>query len=164
VVPNELHRLDARVWKERYPMMRVLAPRGVKSKVEEIVTVDATHLEFPDPSVRFVTVPGTDEHEVALEVKTDSGTTLVVNDLIWNLDDRPGFSGWLFRVLGFTGAEPKIPRLIELRAVKAKSELRAQLEAWASIPDLNRILVSHGDIVSRDPSAALTRLAGELAA
>jgi hypothetical protein len=164
IVPNELHRMDARIWKDRYPMMRVIAPKGVRRKVDEIVPVDDVQVDFRDPDVHLVTVPGTGEREVALEVKTESGTTLVVNDLIWNLDDRAGFRGWLFRVFGFTGSEPKIPRIVELRSIKEKGELRTQLEAWSRIPDLNRIVLSHGSIVTRDPSGTLVRLADQLAA
>ena len=96
--------------------------------------------------------------------ETWSGTTLVVNDLIWNLDDRPGFGGWLFRMMGFTGHEPRIPTVVELREIKDKPALRGQLERWARIQDLNRIIVSHGNIVTRDPAGVLDRLAETLAA
>jgi hypothetical protein len=89
---------------------------------------------------------------------------LVVNDLIWNLDARPGFGGWVLGALGFTGTEPRIPPIVELKAVKDKNALRAQLEAWALIDNLNRIIVSHGSIVTRDPSAVLVHLAKDLAA
>jgi hypothetical protein len=164
VVPNDIHRMDAKIWKDRYPQLRVVAPAGVKKQVEEIVPVDDTAPSFGDPQVQFVTVPGTQEREAALLVRTWSGTTLVVNDLIWNLDDRSGFGGWLFHVLGFTGQEPRIPALVELRGVKDKNALRDQLERWARIPGLNRIIVSHGKIVSRDAPAVLDRLAESLAA
>jgi hypothetical protein len=164
IVPGELHRMDAKIWKDRYPLMKVITPAGVRSKVEELVPVDATHVEFDDPRVRYVTVPGTEDREAALEVHGKGGTTLIINDLIWNLDDRPGFSGWLFRVLGFTGREPKMPGIIQMRAVKQKAELRQQLQAWSQISDLNRIVVSHGDIVLRDPAGALARLAVQLVA
>jgi hypothetical protein len=164
IVPGELHRMDAKIWKDRYPLMKVITPAGVRTKVEELVPVDATHVEFDDPRVRYVTVPGTDDREAALEVHSKGGTTLIINDLIWNLDDRPGFSGWMFRVLGFTGREPKMPGIIQMRAVKQKADLRAQLQSWSQIPDLNRIVVSHGDIVLRDPAGALARLAVQLAA
>jgi hypothetical protein len=97
-------------------------------------------------------------------VKTWSGTTLVVNDLIWNLADRPGFGGWMFRMMGFTGSAPRIPTVVELRDIKDKQALRRQLEAWAQIGDLNRIIVSHGAIVTRDASGVLVSLAQSLAA
>ncbi len=164
VVPNDIHRMDAKIWKDRYPQLCVVAPAGVKKQVEEVVPVDDTAPTFGDPQVQFVTVPGTREREAALVVRTWSGTTLVVSDLIWNLDDRPGFGGWLFHVMGFTGHEPRIPTIVELREIKDKQALRGQLERWARIPGLNRIIVSHGKIVSRDAPGVLDRLAESLAA
>lgn len=164
VVPNDVHRMDAKIWKDRYPTMRVVAPAGVRKQVEEVVTVDDCEPQFSDPQVQFVTVPGTRQREAALVVRTWSGTTLIVNDLIWNMANRPGMSGWLFHVMGFTGNEPRIPGIVELREIEDKSELRAQLERWARIPGLNRIIVSHGNIVSRDAKGVLDRLAESLAA
>jgi hypothetical protein len=164
IVPGDLHRMDAKIWKDRYPEMTVVAPAGIRQRVEKVVPVDQTTADFGDPAVRFVTVPGTNEHEAALVVETSSGRTLVVNDLIWNLDDRPGFGGWVLGALGFTGSEPRIPPIVELKAVKNKDALRAQLEAWARIENLNRIIVSHGDIVTRNPPGVLVHLAKDLAA
>jgi len=164
VVPNDIHRMDAKIWKTRYPEMRVVAPAGVRKQVEELVPVDECAPDFADPQVQFVTVPGTREREAALVVRTWSGTTLIVNDLIWNMDDRPGLGGWLFHVMGFTGKEPRIPGIVELREIKDKQALRSQLEQWATIPGLNRIIVSHGEIVSRDAKGVLDRLAEGLAA
>jgi hypothetical protein len=163
VIPNALHRMDAKIWHQRYPEMRVLAPAGVRGTVEEIVPVAATEINFGDPNVRFMAIPGTDEREVALLVKSLCGTTLIVNDLIWNVEDRPGFGGWLFDLMGFSGG-PRIPGLIKLRAVADKEALKLQLEAWAEIKDLSRIVVSHGDIITRDAPGTLARLATELAA
>jgi len=164
IVPNDLHRMDAKIWKDRYPELIVLAPEGVRGKVESIVHVDRTNVEFDDPRVRFVTVPGTGEREAALVVRTATGTTLVVNDVIWNVEDRPGFAGWLYAALGFTSSEPQIPKVVELRAIRDKAALRAQLEAWSRLEGLNRIIVSHGNIVTRDPSGVLQHLAQDLAA
>jgi hypothetical protein len=164
IVPNDIHRMDAKIWKDRYPGLTVVAPAGVRKKVEAVVPVDRTTVDFADPRVQFLTVPGTEDHEAALVVKTWSGTTLVVNDLIWNLQDRPGFGGWVFRVMGFTGSEPRIPTVVELHQIRDKHALRKQLEAWARIGDLNRIIVSHGAIVTRNPSGVLVHLAQALAA
>ena len=73
VVPNDHHRLDARVWKERYPSMQVVAPEGSRTKeVEEAVHVDTTDPSFGDPNVQFVTVPGTRGHEAALVIRTQA--------------------------------------------------------------------------------------------
>ena len=40
VVPNGFHRLDAKVFKDRYPAMRVYCPAGDRKKVEQVVKVD----------------------------------------------------------------------------------------------------------------------------
>lgn len=164
IVPNELHRMDAKIWKDRYAPMIVIAPPSVREKVEKVVAVDQTAVDFGDPHVRFVVVPGTAEHEAALEVESSTGTTLVINDLIWNVKDRPGFGGLIFRLLGMTGDEPRIPSVVQLRAVKDKTALRNQLERWSQLRNLNRIIVSHGSIIVRDPAATLHHLAESLAA
>ena len=46
IVPNELHRLDAKTWKERYPHIVVVAPSGVREKVSEVVTVEQTKTTY----------------------------------------------------------------------------------------------------------------------
>src|SRR5688572_5750377 len=40
VVPSGIHRMDARIWKDRYPDMEVVAPAGAREKVEKVVHVD----------------------------------------------------------------------------------------------------------------------------
>lgn len=164
IVPGDIHRLDAKVWKDRYPHLIVVAPPGSRAKVEKVVQVDTTDVDFGDPNVRFVAVPGTDGHEAALLIERPTGATLVVNDLIWNLDHRPGFGGWLMKIAGFTGTTPHIPPIAGLKLIKDKPALRAQLEAWSRVEGLDRIIVSHGDIVTREPRAVLHRLAESLAA
>jgi hypothetical protein len=164
IVPGDIHRLDAKIWRDRYPNLLVVTPPGAREKVEQAVHVDATDVDFADPFVRFVAVPGTEGHEAALLIERPSGATLVVNDLIWNLDDRPGFGGWIMKVAGFTGTTAHIPPLVDFKLIKDKPALRAQLEAWSRVEGLERIVVSHGDIVTREPRAVLHRLAESLAA
>ena len=164
IVPSDIHRKDARIWKDRYPALTVITPAGARDKTADVVSVDATSVDFDDPSVTFVTVPGTNQHESALVIQGGgAGTTLVVNDLIWNIDDRPGFGGWLFRMAGFTGSEPKIATVVALKTIKDKPALKAQLEQWAALPRLVRIIVSHGDIITKEPPQVLRALAGSLA-
>jgi hypothetical protein len=162
IVPNERHRKDARIWKDRYPELIVIAPEGARAQAAEVVPVDATSPDFGDPDVAFVTVPGTERREAALVVRRPAGTTLIVNELIWNVEDRPGFGGWLFRLVGFTGAEPKIPTFVAMKSIADKPALKAQLDEWAHLPDLRRIVVSHGDIISDDPAGVLRGLSAAL--
>lgn len=164
IVPNDIHRMDAKTWKDRYPAIKVVTPPGARARVEEVVPVVATDVSFDDPHVQYVVVPGTGEREAALVIETDSGTTLVLNDLIFNLADRPGFSGWLFKAIGMTGDEPHMPPVIKLRQVKDEAALRAQLERWSALPNLRRVVVSHGNVITSDAAPLLRRIAEELAA
>jgi hypothetical protein len=164
IVPSDIHRMDARIWKERYPDLVVVAPEGARERVEEVVPVNATRAELRDSRVRYMTVPGTDEGESALIVQTGTGTTLVLNDLIWNVHDRPGLGGWLYRALHLTGPEPQIVNVIRMRKIKDRRAVSGQLESWSRLRGLNRIIVSHGDIVEGDPRTLLRNLALSLAA
>ena len=137
VVPSDKHRLDAKIWKERYPAMQVVAPEGSSKVVEEVVHVDTTAPHFDDPNVRFVTVPGTGRHEAALVIHTQNGITLVLNDLVGNIRNMAGFGGWFLRMMKFAGDEPQIPRPVQWTLVRDRPALRAQFLKWAMLPTLN---------------------------
>jgi len=162
IVPNDHHRLDARIWKDRYPKMKVITPEGAHEKVAKVVPVDSTGAEFDDPNVELVVVPGTRAHEVALEVNHPGGTTLIVNDIIGNIRDARGFGGWLLRMMGFAGDEPHVPGPVKRAMVEDKNALASQLRKWANLPSLKRIVVSHGEIIDRDPRGTLIALAAKL--
>lgn len=161
VVPNAHHRLDARIWKERYPALYVVTPPAAEDKVTDTVSVDATDVDFGDPDVTYLVVRGTHEGEAALRVDGD-GTTLVLNDVIGNIRDAHGFSGWMFKLMGFAGDEPHVPGPVKMTLGKEKADLAAQLRAWAALPDLRRIIVSHGETIEENPRGTLTALADGL--
>jgi hypothetical protein len=164
IIPGDLHRMDAKIWKDRYPELLVIAPAGARERVNEVVPVDADDVDFNDLRVRYIIVPGTREREAALIVKTSSGTTLVVNDLIWNVQDRPGLGGWVFHALGLSGEDPRIPFVAKLHSIADKAALRDQLQAWSRLGGLNRILVSHGAMIGPEARVVLRDLAHSLAA
>ena len=59
VVPGDDHRMDAKIWLQRYPHLDVAAPAGARDKVLEVVPVDSSAPDFDDPDVQWITVPGT---------------------------------------------------------------------------------------------------------
>ena len=123
---------------------RLLIAERRRLHAQAIQTMDRapsrqTHATEDDPRVRFVVVPGTNEGEAALLVRSSGSSTLIVNDLIRNLNDRPGIGGWVLAALGFTGEQPHIPPVIRLLDVKDRQALARQLEAWAHKSDLDRI-------------------------
>jgi hypothetical protein len=162
IVPSDKHRLDARIWKDRYPALRVVAPEGARAKVEEIVPVDTAAPNFDDPQVQFVTVPGTRGREAALVVRTPNGTTLVLNDVVGNIRNEAGFGGWLLHIAGFAGNEAQIPKVVKMAIIEDKNALRAQLLQWAEIDSLERILVSHGSPIQGNARQTLRDLAKSL--
>ena len=98
-------------------------------------------------------------------VETKTGTTLIVSDLIFNLANRPGLSGWLFKTIGMTADEPHVPPLIiRMRRMDDKRAVHAQLRRWSRLPNLNRVIVAHGSIIATDAARVLGRIADELAA
>jgi hypothetical protein len=163
VVPSDTHRMDAKIWKDRYPDMKVVAPSGSLTRIEKVVRVDSTDPEFRDKSLQFITVSGTRRHEAALLVHSPNGATLVLNDLVGNLRKSSGFSGWFLRMMQFAGDEPRIPRPVKWKLVKDRPALRAQFLQWAALPNLKRILVSHGEPIEDDPAEALRDFAQSLA-
>jgi len=163
IVPNDHHRMDAGIWKARYPAMLVIAPDGARDKIAEAVPVDATTADFDDPAVRLVVVPGTQDRELALEVSGPDGLTLVLNDIVAHIQDAKGFGGWLLGLMGFAGDDPHVPTPVKLAIVSDKAALRDQFLRWAGDPALRRVLVSHGTTIDEAPRDALRKLADTLA-
>ena len=162
VVPGDAHRLDAKIYKERYPKLCVLTPPGARERVSKAVPVDATEADFGDPDVRWHVVAGAGGHEAALLVRRASGTTIIVSDLIANLRRKGGFEGWMLHVMGFGGDTPQVPTVERVLMVENKAQLRQQFLDWAEIADLRRIIMSHGEPIETDPKAVLVELAGGL--
>ena len=162
IVPNGHHRLDAAAWKKRYPKIKVLCPPGAKDKVGEAVPVDSTDDILGEKDVDFVIVAGTGGAEVALVVRREPGTTLVVNDVIANVRNPRGLGAKVMaRLFGFGVRHPQVPRVVKRAMVKDRNVLARQLRRWAKLPGLVRVMPSHGDIID-EPAPVLERLAEEL--
>ena len=160
IVPNRAHRLDIRPFAARYPSAKVLAPKGGKAKVEEAVPVDTTSPKLGDRA-EVIHVAGMDEVELAMLVRHEGGTSLIVNDVIGNVAHPQGLGARIMaRLTGF-GPRPSLPRIEKHLFLKDKAAFADQLEAWAATPGLRRIIPSHGDIIDQ-PATVLRRLAASL--
>lgn len=159
VVPNGFHRLDARIWKDRYPAMRVLCPRGARKAVAKVVPVDGAYNDMPpDEDVQLTHLEGLKEREGVMLVRGRAGASLVVNDVIMNM---PKLTGVMGVMLGPTG-RPAIPRVMRWFMVADRRALRGHLERLAATPDLRRVIVSHGAPLADDPGATLRGVAAQL--
>jgi hypothetical protein len=160
VVPNGGHRLDAPAYKTRYPQLRVFAPRGSRERVEQVVTVDGTYEEFPsEPTVRFEMLQGVAEMEGAMIVKSSDGTTVVLNDVMFNMDRKRDPLGFFFTTLLGSAPGPRVSRLAKLLYVKDKPALRNEFARYAEIPDLTRVIVAHEKVASGADARASLRAA-----
>jgi len=162
IVPNAGHRLDIRAWKARYPGAAVLAPQGASDAVAEAVSVDSTDNVLYDPGVTLEKVQGTKVDEFAMFVSRDDGTTLILNDILASVQHPHGLGANIMaRLFGFGVKRPRTSRLVRRIFVTDPSAVAQQFRRWAEIPDLQRIIVSHVDIIADSPAQALQRAAAD---
>jgi len=148
VVPNGYHRLDARIFKQRYPDARVIGPSGHRKRIEQVIKLDGTYEEFSDPSVRFEYLEGLAHVEAAMLVRSSDGETMVVTDGIFNLQEKlPGAIGAFFHFIG-SKPGPRVTWLARTFMVKDRAAYRTQLERFAERPELRRVIVAHGTMVA----------------
>jgi hypothetical protein len=162
VVPSSAHRMDAKIYKIRYPSLQVIAPPGAKAKVDEVVKVDATSGDFGDDGVRYEVLDGTKQREGVLSIANSGATTLVFNDAIMNMRSLPGFGGFMIGLFGFTGPAPKVSFPARMAVVADKKALRVHLERLATTPGLARFDVGHGAPVTENAAGALRDVAAAL--
>jgi len=164
LVPNAYHRLDAPAWKRRFPELTVLTTRGSRAKVAEVVQVDGTYEDFPQrDDVRLSTLPGVDDREGCMIVRSRDGLSVVLNDVVFNMDRKRDVLGFLFTTVLGSAPGPRISRLAKLALVKDRAALKHQLSTLAELPDLQRLIVSHEKVASGpDARQALTAALGYL--
>ena len=153
IVPNGMHRLDAPAYKKRYPKLKVFAPLGSRRKVEEVLPVNGAYADFPEvPSLELRTLPGISESEGALIVSSRDGRTVILNDVVFNMDRPKDVLGLLITTAFGSAPGPRVSRLAKLTFVKDRHALKAELKSLAALPGLQRLIVAH-DKVAHGPDA-----------
>lgn len=162
IVPNGWHRLDAKVFADRYPDAKVYCPSGSRTKVEQAVEVHGTYEDFVrDDCVELVMLAGTKAREGAMIVRGET-TALVLNDAVFNMPHGHGFTGFVLKRITGSSGGPKVSRLARWFLLADKTAFRAQLEQLAKLPKLSHIVVSHHETITSDPGGTLARIAGTL--
>jgi hypothetical protein len=155
IVPNGGHRLDAPAYKQRYPALRVLTPKGSRKAVEEVLKVDGTYEDFPtDEDVRFEALHGIDDGEGAMIVRSADGTSVILNDCMFNMDKKRDVLGYLFTTVLGSAPGPRVSRLAKLLFIKDKQALRKDFERLAELPNLTRVIVAHEKVASGSEARA----------
>jgi hypothetical protein len=154
LVPHTRHRLDAPRYKRRYPALRVFAPPAVMSRASAVVSVDGTFAEAPlDGSASLDLLAGTGQAEAALIVRSNDGASVVLTEVVFDLDPpKNALLRAVLKLSGF-GPGPRVTPVVKLELVKNKAELALHLERLAAIPGLTRLIVGHNRM-SVGPAAA----------
>ena len=92
------------------------------------------------------TLAGSRSQEAVFIARSGARSTLVFNDTVMNLNELPGFMGWVYDVMGSTGG-PKVTPLMRLLSVNDRGALRAHLTRLASLPDVTHVVPGHGSLL-----------------
>jgi len=158
LVPNGGHRLDARFYKQRYPHARVVASAASRTKVEEVIAVDAVaEDELPKHGITIHALPGWKHGELGYEIALPGGgRALVLCDVLTNANPVPGFGGWVSSKITTAVKGPLgVARIMKLLMIKDRTAAREGLARLADIPDLRLVSTAHGLPVVTDCAAAL---------
>ena len=163
VVPNGFHRLDARIFKQRYPEARVMGQSGHRKRIDQVIPLELVYEDFAgDGSVRFEYLDGLAKVEAAMLVRSADGETMVVTDGIFNLQQKlPGFVGGFFHFIG-SKPGPRVTWLARTFMVKDRRAYAAHLKKLAETPNLRRVIVAHGAMTSENCSNFLYMAASTL--
>lgn len=164
VVPHGGHRQDAGFYKARYPHMKVIAPAASRTKIEEVIKVDATAEEaLPPLGVALHKVEGLKQSlgENALVVDVEGGKALIINDIIGG--GGSGFGrGFMLRLMGPPGGGLGIARAVRWIGISDKHAVKACLHKLADIPALKILTISHGSPVRAQVSDRIRSAAAQL--
>jgi hypothetical protein len=149
IVPSALHRLDAAAYKARYPELRVYCPRGAQKATREVVPVDGLLDDFPsDPHVSFRPLAGIKDKEGVMLVRSADGTSVVLNDALFNMPVPRDFPASLIVKMLGSAPGPRISRVVKLLWMSDKAAFRESLRKLSEISDLTRVIVAHDSPIS----------------
>lgn len=161
IVPLHLHAMDAHAFREKLGLA-VYTSKTVLDKVRAVLPVDGTLEELPaDETLRCEPLAGTRFGEAAWVARSGGRANLLFCDAFHNSRPGRGFGGFMFKLMGFTGAAPNVPPLYKRRAVSDREALKRDLLRLADTPGLARLVPSHGAIVDADAAGVLRATASK---
>ncbi|MGE0547567.1 MAG: hypothetical protein AB7O24_26260 [Kofleriaceae bacterium] len=162
-VPNAYHRMDAKVFADRYPDAELVCPAGARARVEKVVKVARSFDAIAaDDIVSFEDFEGTKQREGAMIVRGNDGTSIVLNDMLFNMPHASGFGGFIMKHVTKSSGSPRVSRLARIAFVSDRAAVRSHFERLAAVPDLRRIVVSHHLVIDENPAGALREAAAAL--
>jgi hypothetical protein len=155
IVPVFFHSIDAKAFQEKLGLS-VFTSKITLEKTRASIPGARPLEELPqDASLQCVPLSGTRFGESAFVVKSGPRATLLFCDVFQNSRPGRGFGGFMFKIMGFTGNEPKTPPFYKLRAATDKAAIKKDLLRLADTPGLVRLVPSHGIVVSENAASVL---------
>jgi hypothetical protein len=161
VVGHDQHTIDAEAFRDKLGL-KAYGPKVNEKKIRERVILSGVLEDIPaDPSMNFVSVPGTKHGETAIILKSGGSArvSILLADVIHNTPKEA--TSFIFRILGFSGG-PKVVPAFKLLFTKDKAVLKDGLIKWANIPNLKRLVPFHGNIVDNNAAEVLRAIAAKL--
>lgn len=167
IVPNPIHKLDARVYKQRYPDLIVVAPLVVKPYAEQVVAVDAIAEEIlPQYGITCHQPAGINPQELVYELPLPTGKALIFTDILFNLTDeyltkyvpKNKYIIYWLGAAGFFGITFFGRRFF----MNDRSAYRQWLENLSNDGQLQVISVAHGEPITTNCSQKLREAAARL--
>src|SRR5262249_6414774 len=158
IIPNRFHTIDAAAFRDKLGLKAYGPPKSIDEVCRNLDV--APYADLPaDAAIGIHTVDGFKTGEAVLVVKTGPRASVVVSDLLTNVRHGSGFAGFFFKLLGFTGDAPKLPKPVKMRVLSDAAAVRALLDKLADTPGLARVIPTHGEIIAKAPAAALREIA-----
>jgi len=122
----------------------------VRARAELTGTLEAVP---SDPSITIEPVRASRTERPALVVTSGGGrVSLIVSDAIMNSTKES--MGFFPRMMGFAGPMKIVP-IFRMMFLKDKKALKSQIERWAGLSGLVRLIPSHGNVASGSVSEGL---------
>jgi hypothetical protein len=152
VAPNAFHRQDTMIWKQRYPQVKVVAPRGAHKAVSKAAQVDLVCDELSaDPNITLTHTAGFADKEALLLVRHGADQTVITCDALCNF---PAKMPLPLQVLMGPIGTLSTPRAIRWMLLKNKAAWAEQLAELA--PQTTRLIPGHGAVVMPASSGLLS--------
>lgn len=162
LVPNAGHRLDLKPWSDRYPTAKIIAPPSSREAVSKATPVNATADIINHPQISIGLVSGTKADEFFLTVRRNDGVALILNDILSNVRHPKGVGANIMaHLFGFGVSRPRTSVPVRRMFVKDAEVVANQFRTWAALPDLRRVIVSHGEAIEQNLRQALERAAAD---
>jgi len=163
IVPNGFHRMDAHAYTQRYPKLKVFCPATEDAKVRQLVKVDGHYDSFPnDDMVKVEPLEGLKAGEGVFIARSGERTSLIFNDILFNMEHQKGFFGFMLRHVTASSGGLKVSRIGHWFLIRDTKALAAHFERLAGLPGVSRLIIMHGNNVEQNAAEALRTVARNL--